>query len=314
MKIKKTVFAIVISLILMITTAFSAFAISNIVKEKNAYQKAAEKGVSIAYADTEKNFKYTKFDSATQTTNSESNKTINESFSDSKTNIYNKMLNTIDYFNEIDLTLETSMLGDKKTIISYKTNIDEGYAYETVLEDGILKSETYSNPNSEYLTFVDNVIKTYNQQYLGSFKRSDSPYIALAKRIYDEDDGIPCYVYRRNITNCPLASYSLVPQEITFSYLKDFDNWEIEGEIEYSGRKCIIIDGKTSPYISNKHSSDEFMMYVDTETGILMKFEGLKNEKVTNYITVTDCVFGKSRTTIKQFDANQYSSYKEVFN
>lgn len=314
MKIKKTVFATVISLALVATTAFSAFAISNIVKEKNAYQIAAEKGISIADVDTEKNFKYTKFDSATKTTNSDSNKVVEESFSDAKTSIYNKMLNSVDYLNEIDLTLETSMLGDKKAIISYQTNVDEGYAYESVIEDGVLTSETYSNPNSEYLTFVDNISRTYNQQYWGSFKRSDSPYIPLSKRIYTEDDGIPCYVYRRNITNCPLASYSLVPQEITFSYLKDFDNWKIGGEIEYLGRKCIVIAGKTSPYISNKHSSNEFTMYVDADTGILMKFEGTQNGKVANYITVTDCVFGKTRTAIKQFDANQYNSYTEVFN
>lgn len=45
-----------------------------------------------------------------------------------------------------------------------------------------------------------------------------------------------------------------------------------------------------------------------------MKFEGTQNGKVANYITVTDCVFGKTRTAIKQFDANQYNSYTEVFN
>lgn len=317
MKIKKTALTVAICLALVATTAISAFAISSIVKEKNPYQLAAEKNISISDVDTEKNFKYTEFDSNEKINNDNhiSTEIIDELSNDPKINIYKKMLNSIDYFNEVELTLETSMLGNEKATIRYQTNIDEGYAYESVSENGVLVSETYSEPNSTYLTFVDNTVRTYNQQYLGSFKRSDTPYIPLASRIYTEEDGIPCYVYRRNVTNCPLASYSLVPQEMTFSYLKDFDNWEIaDDKVEYLGRSCVKIDGKTTPYIANKHSSDTFTMLVDSETGILMKFEGAKDGNTANYITVTDCVFGKTRSTIKQFNVNQYTSYTEVFN
>lgn len=315
MKIKKTAITIGICMAILGTTAVSAFAISNIVKQKNPYQLAAEQGISISEVDKEENFKYTEFDSATKidSINDDSKVINNENFSDVKTNIYKKMLNTIDNFNEIELTLETSMLSNEKTTVTYQTNIDEGYAYESVVENGVLVKETYAKPNDVYLTFVDNNARTYNRQYLGSYKRSDTPYIPLAERTYTEDDGIPCYVYRRNITNCPLASYSIVPQEITFSYLKDFDKWNINANVEYLGRKCVEIKGKTTPYVSEKQNCDIFTMIVDSETGVLMKFEGFKNGKLTDYITVTECVFGKTRNAIKQFDVNQYSSYEEVF-
>lgn len=316
MKIRRTALTVDICLALIATTAISTFAISSIIKEKNPYQIAAERNSSISEVDTGKNFKYTEFDSNEEikSDNHISNEITDEPSNDPKIIIYKKMLNTIDYFNEVELTLETSMLGNEKAIIRYQTNIDEGYAYESVSENGILVSETYGDPNSVYLTFVDNKARTYNQHYLGSFKRLDTHYTPLANRIFTEEDGIPCYVYRKNVTNCPLASYSLVPQEMAFSYLKDFGNWEIvDDEVEYLGRICIKINGKTTPYVANKHCSDTFTMLVDSETGILMKFEGVRDGDITNYIMVTDCTFGKIKAAVKQFDANEYTSYTEVF-
>lgn len=316
MKIKKTTLVVAVCLALAATTTFSAFAIAGYVKEKNPYQLAADKGIPISEVDKEGDFKYTEFDSDTEFEKDidMSTEITGEKFTDPKTSIYNKMLNSIDYFNEVELTLETSMLGDKIATIHYQTNIDKGSAYESVTENGVITSETYSKPNNDYLTFVDNSAKNYNQQYLASFERSDTPYIPLADRIYTAEDGIPCFVYRRNITNCPLASYALVPQEITFSYLKNFDNWEIvDDKTAYLGRNCIKIEGKTTPYVAAKHNGDAFTMLVDAETGILMKFECLKDGNATNYITVTDCSFGRTKSAIKQFDVNQYSSYAETY-
>ena len=50
------------------------------------------------------------------------------------------------------------------------------------------------------------------------------------------------------------------------------------------------------------------MMLADRETGILMKFEGYKNGKVSGCINVTKCVID-GETEIKRFDEKQYSSY-----
>ncbi len=320
MNMKKIMFSSIVCLALLFTTAISVFAISAIVKEKSPYQQAAESGIPLSEVDEEGNFKYTKFDSVEkevlkneETVNDNiSDIVLKETFTDPKIDIYNKMLNSIDNFNTVDLTLETSMYGGENTTIHYQTNIDENIAYETVIQNGNVISETYCSPNSKYLTFVDNEKKTYNPEYLAPFKRLDAPYIPLAKRIETAEDGFPCYYYRQNVTNCPLASYSLFPQEITFSYLKDFDKWKITNSgIKYLGRICTRIEGTTASYIADKHSSDSFVMLVDSETGVLMKFEGVQNGKITNYITVTACEFGKTRTAIKQFDVENYSGYKE---
>ena len=304
----------VVALVIIISSTSVYSVTATIIKVKNKYQKAAEQGIPLEEVDTEGNFTYTKFDgSKKETINDDTaNNVIAERFEDPKTDIYNKMLNSIDFFNEVEFVVETSMFSDNISTIKYQTNIDKSLAYQSVTENGVVITETYCNPNSEYLMYVNNREKTYGYN-LGVYHRSDTPYIPLSERIEtNETDNLPCYTYRRNITNCPLASYSLVPQEITYSYLADFNLWDIVNEnTVYLTRECIEIKGKTKPYFSEKHNSDTFTMLVDKETGILMKFEGLKNNQTSQYITVTECYFGKTNTEIKEFDLNNYAGYAE---
>ena len=123
---------------------------------------------------------------------------------------------------------------------------------------------------------------------------------------------MPCYYYRKNITNCSYASYSIFPQEFTFSYLKDFALWDITDDTaDYLGRKCVKIEGVPSSYIAEKHNIDNFTMIVDSQTGILMQFTGTKDGEVSRYMKITDISL-ESNSSIKHFNANEYSSFVEV--
>jgi len=162
----------------------------------------------------------------------------------------------------------------------------------------------------EDMVLVNLVEKTYTHNYLSTYSRTTSPYIPLAERMYTETDGIPCYVYRNNATNCPLASYCVLPQELTFSYLKNFDLWSIENpSIYYLGRECIQISGTLSPYMAQKHAMESYTMLVDAQTGILMKLYSNQNGQCTPYITVTG--FSTEPIVSKQFDPAQYTNYLE---
>ena len=55
-----------------------------------------------------------------------------ENISDPKTAIYNRMLNTIDYFNALSATMETSMLNNEIATVEYNTNINSGESYQKV--------------------------------------------------------------------------------------------------------------------------------------------------------------------------------------
>lgn len=308
-RIKRAMFVIV-SCILVSFTTVSVYAISAIIKEMNIFQKAYEDGVSISEVDTEGNLNFEDF-SGFDTVGQDGNidNVTGETFEDPKVDIFNKMLNTIDNFDYLHLKMQTSMLDSEKTEVEFQINIESGISYESVTENGYVSTETYSKDSN--MIYVDNDAKTYIEYYLPTYTRSDTPYIRLADRITTEEDGLPCYHYRRNITNCPLASYSIVPQELTFSYLKDFGKWEITDEsFEYLGRTCIVIEGETAPYIEEKHSAESFAMVVDSETGILMKFEGTKNGDVVCYTSVTSYSFEKS-VSVKNFDIDQYSDYEK---
>ena len=233
-----------------------------------------------------------------------------ENISDPKTAIYNRMLNTIDYFNALSATMETSMLNNEIATVEYNTNINSGESYQKVSVGEKTMTETYGRNDS--MINVNNTSGQYLVMQGQMFGRDDAPYIPLEKRIVTEDDGMPCYYYRKNITNCSYASYSIFPQEFTFSYLKDFELWDItDDNADYLGRKCVKIEGVPSSYIAEKHNIDNFTMIVDSQTGILMQFTGTKDGEVSRYMKITDISL-ESNSSIKHFNANEYSSFVEV--
>ncbi len=287
-----------------------------IVKTKNIFQRAYEEGIPLSEVDKDGDFKYTEFKGEERTAEQDesTSSVTGDTFADAKTEIYNKMLNTIDHFNTIELSTDIHMSADEYLTVNSYSNIDKSLAYEAVYDHNRLRFETFCSPDRYTLINVDHSEKTYTYRYLKVYSRSDSPYIPLEERIKitsETGDGLPCYCYRANATNCPMASYSILPEGLTFSYLADFDRWTIaDGDVEYLGRRCIKITGTPTPYSGNKHNNDSFMMLADRETGILMKFEGYKNGKVSGCINVTKCVID-GETEIKRFDEKQYSSYKQ---
>jgi len=299
-------------------SAYAAYGFLN--KEKNDFQKAIDEGIEISQVDTNDDFKYTKL-----TTNEDKNVSKSseeniisekafpgesENISDPKTAIYNRMLNTIDYFNALSATMETSMLNNEIATVEYNTNINSGESYQKVSVGEKTMTETYGRNDS--MINVNNTSGQYLVMQGQMFGRDDAPYIPLEKRIVTEDDGMPCYYYRKNITNCSYASYSIFPQEFTFSYLKDFELWDItDDNADYLGRKCVKIEGVPSSYIAEKHNIDNFTMIVDSQTGILMQFTGTKDGEVSRYMKITDISL-ESNSSIKHFNANEYSSFVEV--
>ena len=233
-----------------------------------------------------------------------------EKISDPKAAIYNRMLNTIDYFNSLSAKMETSMLNNEIATVEYNTNINSGESYQKVSVGEKTITEAYGQNDS--MINVNNTSGQYLVMRGQMFGRDDAPYIPLEKRIVTEDDGMPCYYYRKNITNCSYASYSIFPQEFTFSYLKDFALWDItDDNADYLGRKCVKIEGVPSSYIAEKHNIDNFTMIVDSQTGILMQFTGTKDGEISRYMKITDISL-ESNSSIKHFNANEYSSFVEV--
>lgn len=322
--LKRKLAPVLAVLALLCTAAASAVAVS-VWKEMNAAQEEAERG-SVDQVEQMEDFQYTHIETAGTASAPAGQKDetpaqpgaaeefvpeTHELLADPKASIYNKMLNSIDYFNNVSLTMETSMLGDEATTVEYRFDIQAGVAYQSEKTGDAPACEIYSEGSN--MIFVNNQARTYTQHYLPTYTRDDTPYIPLEARITTAEDGIPTYTYRKNVTNCPLASYSVFPQEIAFSYLKNFDKWEItDGDVTFLDRSCVKITGTPSPYIAGKHNIDSFTMLVDSATGILLDFAGSSGETVSSYITVTECSL-ESRTAVPLFHADDYTGYTESY-
>ncbi len=212
-----------------------------------------------------------------------------ENIIDPKSAVLDKVLNTIDRLDRVYMTARTNMIGDGETTLTFNVDISAGLSHQSVAENGVTVSETYSDTNMGMVS-IDHRTKRYTPDCLPVYTRSDTPYIPLDERITYED-GIPCYRYRRNITNCPLASYCLVPQELAFSVLSDTGSWEMSDEPVIhpdTGRSCVVITGVPSDYFAAKHGIDSFSMSVDEETGVILSFKGKKNDGVVIYTYVAE--------------------------
>ena len=103
-----------------------------------------------------------------------------ENISDPKTAIYNRMLNTIDYFNALSATMETSMLNNEIATVEYNTNINSGESYQKVSVGEKTMTETYGRNDS--MINVNNTSGQYLVMQGQMFGRDDAPYIPLEKR------------------------------------------------------------------------------------------------------------------------------------
>lgn len=226
---------------------------------------------------------------------------------DAKLDLFNQMLNTMEFYNRLDLTMETSMLSQATTTVEYHIDLDAGTSYQATWENGELYTEMYSQNHSKVT--INRKQRVYEVEHSGYYSREDAYYIPLAQRIAVEEDGMPCYRYRRDATNCSLSAYCVDPQELAYSYLADMEKWDIVDDgMEYLGRTCVKIQGTTSDYIAEKHSADHFTMLVDKETGILLDFQATLDGRVTRYMSVTELELEGS-SPIKTFDLEDYSGF-----
>lgn len=228
-------------------------------------------------------------------------------YTDPKAQIYSKMLNAIDHYNSVHIEFYPYMLSPNLKVVC-ELDLDSGKAYQASYTNNELTQEYFSD--GETVSELNHKRKYYDAEYCEAFTREDSGAISLSDRVTIGEDGLPCYYYRRNVTNCPLSSYTLFPQELAFSYLANFSRWTIVEETTFLGRQCVVIEGNNSPYISDKHNANTFRLTVDKETGIVLMLTGEKNGKDTKMIEVTALEIGISsvyQVTLTDIDLSEYS-------
>lgn len=244
-----------------------------------------------------------------------------EEFSTVKDEIWHKMLNSTDYIHSVSGKMIYSDGIGADISIEYQSDLDNAKAYTKVSDisisntaDAIMGNAadvSVSNnvtevfTDSDSMVFLNNADRTAecNDHFVRT--RESDCEIDDSERVTADENGIPIYRYRADITNTYLAKASLVPQEMTFGFLTDFDAWKVDGIEEYAGRKCYVISGKATESYGAKLNVEKFVFYTDCETGVLLKYIGYdSSQNISSYIVTENISFNDMQTVYKPDTAN----------
>lgn len=231
---------------------------------------------------------------------------LNDDEEITKKSIFFKMLNTIDYFNTAEGSIEICTEGDIRTS-EFACNLLTADAYEySIWGDEIY--EDYSSSNGEFYKVLKE--RKLINKGLGACNIEEAVPIPDSERITVAEDGINCYAYRADPINAPTAREGLQPQELTFNFMTVEDNWDITGETTFLDRDCVVIEGHTNDYAEEKLGVYTFEFTVDKETGVLMKYDGFDADgNIVSYSRFTELTFN-SNPEIKKFNQNEYADFE----
>ena len=235
-----------------------------------------------------------------------------------KITIRDKMLNSIDYFENVQGTFERYIAAlNLQSTITYTVDMQTGYSKEIIQDCYPLSpnrnrtlEKTYF-PNEAYLVEVDHRMKGY--QIFNTMSREDilknvqkQKQQVAAQTFSDSTGNIVQATYERNDPNYLMAPDSIFPKQIAMSFLSQMNLWEIVDEETLFERNVVIIEGEFEDYFKNKYNAETFKLWVDSETGILLKYEAYTTTgDVKDYIRT-------QQISINQNIAKNYTATNEI--
>ena len=236
------------------------------------------------------------------------------SFESAQEEVYYKMLNSMDYFTTARVSFTEVLPGfDEELAYTIETNLDTSIAHQTLTRsnDPDFSQETYADGATvwEY----DNQAKRGSSSGGVEKRRTlEEEWPGITERYYIDENGDPNYCYRGNPTNVSGAGECLLPQTWAFGLLPEKDLWVIEGSLEYCGRQCYDIVGTVRDSYAAQIGADQFRMYVDQETGILLMLDAWNDQGSACSVTVTEItVDDPSICAAFDYDMNAYQGYTQ---
>ena len=241
----------------------------------------------------------------------------------SKEDIFYMMLNSIDYYDKISGTIYVHYGNiDFYEAVTFQCALSDTAAYAHEIQydcnqpaaasaaecaeqmksaEAAVLRDVETSCTGEQLYYVDHSRSAYRQEqsYNITTLEQAGP-VSDEERHFTMDDGFPAYSYRANPTNIPSASICLFPQEMTFGYLTDTDLWEIKGVEKLNGRTCYHITGVTGAEYGKKRNVASFEFFVDTNTGVLLKYVGYDtNGNISDYLYSENMQFEEKAEAVK---------------
>ncbi len=236
------------------------------------------------------------------------------SFESAQEEVYYKMLNSMDYFTTARVSFTEVLPGfDEELAYTIETNLDTSIAHQTLTRsnDPDFSQEIYADGTTmwEY----DNRAKRFSSAGRVEKRRTlAEEWPGITERYSIDENGDPHYRYRGNPANVSGAGECLLPQTWAFGLLPEKDLWVIEGSLEYCGRQCYDIVGTVRDSYAAQIGADQFRMYVDQETGILLMLDAWNDQGSACSVTVTEItVDDPSICTAFDYDMSAYQGYTQ---
>jgi len=250
-----------------------------------------------------------------------------------KDTIFHMMLNSIDYYDKVSGTMIfTSDNVNVVNVVEFQSVLSEETSYSRFTQcstnyTGKLNlSNKLNSINMDVPKFEDIVFckdgkkidilpndKTYSCLDNSVMTLDDALPIKDEERISVAEDGMPLYRFRNDPTNVLMSSMCLFPQDIAFGFLEDQDLWEIKGIVDNAGLRCYEICGKTTPEYGAKLNVATFDFLVDTNTGVLVKYEGFdENGNLSDFIYTENLKFDDVADPVSELSENFIEGYSEV--
>jgi hypothetical protein len=182
--------------------------------------------------------------------------------------LYDKILNSIDYFDYASGGLSIGVGGEKYEV-SFRVNLPTGESYEEVTdENGDTIQIEYSDGQTRYLVYP----QRSEYETAACERRGDG--IPAGRRISTDEHGINAYFYRMDGTNTVYTSkFSLLPQGLAMKYLSNEDHWYFIGTADICGRDCVAIRCYTHEAAAEGEPEvAAFEMLIDSETGVVLQY------------------------------------------
>lgn len=238
-----------------------------------------------------------------------------------KEGVLYKMLNSTDFYDKASGELIQSGNTVSCNIVEFETDLDTAESYShirqcwlynpnEVVEGEAEQAELITDEYGTYdfLNYSDGVhIKTHNlvsgkTYYLSSaINRDMQEGFNSVREIYSDGEVFVEAEYKPSPTNCPYADDYLFPQKMVFDFLYNMDLWDLQGSETCLGRECTVIKGT-----ADTENTTDFTMYVDKETGVLLKFIGCnKNGELSQFLIVREIKFDDEADAVREVEIDE---------
>lgn len=243
-----------------------------------------------------------------------------------KTYIYDRMLNSIDYYDTIQATyyyvpktgnayycsyaIQQGSNPKSKEVI-YNTDGDmvtcfffdgtnaKGIVGDAMYnpveadketDDAIFEKASKGLKNVKATEYSEDMLYENVQVDLDELKNSD--YVKLVKsrkRVrYMHTTDRNKYYMRENLPELPMSTTHYAPQTMAMGLLDVFKRWDIVKETKLFGRDCFVIKGKSAGEYSAQINVKKYTMIVDKNTGVLLSLEGYSGSNQTVQLKTYD--------------------------